>query len=1162
MSEQIASLYAKLGVDVSALQKGLGAAEQALGGAGAKMAAAGQNLTGLSAKATSTGQEFVWLADEVALTDKSVNALGAKSVVVGQQINTLGNHAVTAGDKMRGMNMMMAGAGMSMLGLPLLGTAIGAAKLSAEFEQLGNISQVLLGATDAQRQALDKLALKLGKDTVFSAGEAAKGINELAKAGLSIGDIMGAMPGVLALAAAGDIDIARAAEIASNAMNAFGLSGEDMNAVADVLAATANASSVDVNDLADSLKMVASVAGPAGLKVAEVNAVLGIMGNMGMKGSDAGTSLKQMLLSLETPSKQARAVMQQYGIALYDSTGKMKNMREIVGSLQNGMRGLTQEQRDLALGTIFGSDAVRSSNIIVTAGVEGYDKMYASVTKTGGASELANARMKGLAGSIEYLKGSLDTLLISSATPFNDTLSKTIRIVADLVSGIGELPAPLQKALAIAVAGTGGILVAGGSLAVFAASLGMIMPMLAPIGNGLGALGGAIGGTIGKLRGESQVLGDLGKTAKDAADGKKGVTDENQKLTDAAGKAEDGIKKEASALSKLKDLADNIKLPGMTMPETNIQTDALSGVAKGLGGAISGMLIGALGGALAGGGLLTAIGGGLAAVASGILAVVTAPAFLIAAAIIGAIIAGIWAWQNWDSISAWFGEWTGKIGDWLGPMATAVGTFLTTDLPPIVGAALGSLGEFIGEQLGEAGKSLGNLAGIVGDALGELPGVIGKALSVAGDAIKTYFTKTLPYGIAFSLSLAAGLAYYGALKLGKAVLDGIGGLVDAVRGVFTNIGGWIADKILETWNWLAAELPTWPGKVGEFLGGLGTIVGDAFGQARDWAIARLQDLWTWMNGELPTWPGKVGAFLGDMGSRVGSAFDSARVWALGKLADLWAWITAEVPTWPGKVGEFLGDMGNRVGSLFDDARANALKWLGNLWTWVTVNIPTWPRRIGNFLGDLPNIIGNLFGQAKDWALDKLGDLWSWISVELPAWGGYIGGFLGDLPGIMQGIFDEAIRLAGEKLSGFIDTAKGLANDIKEGILSPLREIIAAIKTIFDSIVQGIIDGLQKARDALGIHSPSSVMVEMGKNLTRGFEIGINPDRYSQLLSLGPRTLAMDAGSSRTPYSRPDQSSTPVRQGPLVQFGDVHVRSNEDLEILAYRVARRLQAAQR
>ena len=202
--------------------------------------------------------------------------------------------------------MRKAGAAMSLgVTAPLVGIGVTALNSAADFEQSLNIMGQVSGATADQMAQLQQQALDLGASTAFSAGEAAEAQLELAKAGMKPLEVYAAMPGVLDMAAAGGLGVAQAAEIAANAVNTFGLEAGSTTDIANMLAAAANASSVDITDLAAGMTMAGSVFSSAGQSIDDLNIAMALLGNNGIKGSDAGTSLKTALMRLTAPTDEA-----------------------------------------------------------------------------------------------------------------------------------------------------------------------------------------------------------------------------------------------------------------------------------------------------------------------------------------------------------------------------------------------------------------------------------------------------------------------------------------------------------------------------------------------------------------------------------------------------------------------------------------------------------------------------------------------------------------------------------------------------------------------------------------------------------------------------------------------------------------------------------------
>lgn len=301
-----------------------------------------------------------------------------------------------------------------------LGLAMGAtdvvkkiAEIGISFQDMGNTLKAVTGASTAQMDAMGKKAIELGNDLSLpstSATDAESAMLELAKGGLSVADSMDAAKGVLQLATAATIDTGTAATYTADALNTFHLRGKDAVMVADLLAAAANASSGDVSDMALSLQQAGSVFAAAHVPIQTVVTLISEMAQNGIKGSDAGTSLKTMMLALQTPTKQQATLMKELNLHLYDSHGAMRDFRDIIKDAQAPLAKLTQAQRDQALGVIFGSDAVRAGNIILGGGTKAYDEMRAAVTKQGSAADVAAAKSQGLGGALRGLQSQAETL--------------------------------------------------------------------------------------------------------------------------------------------------------------------------------------------------------------------------------------------------------------------------------------------------------------------------------------------------------------------------------------------------------------------------------------------------------------------------------------------------------------------------------------------------------------------------------------------------------------------------------------------------------------------------------------------------------------------------------------------------------------------------------
>lgn len=297
-------------------------------------------------------------------------------------------------------------------------------------------------------------AVKLGPKLGVAPVEALKGFEALAKAGLTTQQILsGGLEASLTLAAAGTIEVGQAAELTASALTQFNLAGEDAGLVADLLAKGANIAQGGVGDLGAALDQSGLVAAQFGLGVEETVGALTAFAQAGLIGSDAGTSFKTALLQLQSPTKQSKAVLDQYGITLTNANGQFLSLAEIAGQLQTQLGDLTDAQRASALETIFGRDAIRVATILYREGADGINRYTKEVNDAGFANGVAQTKLDSLQGSVRQLGAAWDRFVVSIEKG-DGILGKIIRTtidnVRDLVDALADLSGkgPLSEAIA------------------------------------------------------------------------------------------------------------------------------------------------------------------------------------------------------------------------------------------------------------------------------------------------------------------------------------------------------------------------------------------------------------------------------------------------------------------------------------------------------------------------------------------------------------------------------------------------------------------------------------------------------------------------------------------------------------------------------------------
>lgn len=304
---------------------------------------------------------------------------------------------------------------------------------AADVEQTIAVMGATSGATAAQLEQVRNTAIALGGDLTLpatSAQDATDAMLELTKAGFSVDEAIAAAKGTLQLAAAAEIDAATAASITAQAINAFGLEASDAAHIADLLAGGANASSASMTDLSQGLQQGGFAFDAAGQTVDDLVVSLAALTNVGLTGSDAGTALKNAMMRLMDPTDKAKNLMKELGINAYDAQGDMKPWPDVLENIRVATAGMTQEQRNAALGTIFLSDGMKAMIPLLDMTDAEYKQLTADVTKAGSAQMVAGAQTQGFNGAIAGLQSQMETLQLIIGTKLLPLLTPLIQQVS------------------------------------------------------------------------------------------------------------------------------------------------------------------------------------------------------------------------------------------------------------------------------------------------------------------------------------------------------------------------------------------------------------------------------------------------------------------------------------------------------------------------------------------------------------------------------------------------------------------------------------------------------------------------------------------------------------------------------------------------------------
>ncbi|WP_288326622.1 phage tail tape measure protein [uncultured Clostridium sp.] len=283
-----------------------------------------------------------------------------------------------------------------------------------DFEKGLSSVQAITDATDSDMQKLKQTALELGASTAWSASNVTQAEELLGQAGYSTQENIAALPGLLSLASAGSLDLASATDIAVSSMKAFNLDASKAGHVADVLSLSANATNSDVTDLGEAMKYIAPVANSLGISIEDTASAVGLLSNAGIKGSQAGTVLRQTLNRLASPTDTASEMIEKYGIKAFDAQGNMKSLGEVTDILNNSLKSLNSQQKADVISTIFGTESMSGVLALMNQGGSAVTELTKRLEEADGAAQkVADTKLDNLAGQMENLGGAVETMKIN-----------------------------------------------------------------------------------------------------------------------------------------------------------------------------------------------------------------------------------------------------------------------------------------------------------------------------------------------------------------------------------------------------------------------------------------------------------------------------------------------------------------------------------------------------------------------------------------------------------------------------------------------------------------------------------------------------------------------------------------------------------------------------
>lgn len=386
-------------------------------------------------------------------------------------------------------------AGIAATGLLVLGRAV--SKVAASFElaivSAGAVANVL-DSTTGEFENMRSKALESAAATQFTARQVAGAMEIMAQAGFSAKEVIGGIDGVLELAAAASVSLAQATDIAAGTLRGFGLEVGELSRVNDVLLKTSQSANVNLSDLQESLKFAAPIAASAGFSLEATAAIIGKMGDKMSKGGQAGTSFKNAIVRLLTPTRQVREGLKDVGVSLVDSSGKMKGFTQIIRDLEPHAKNTG------ALMKIFGKFAGPALVGLVAQGADAIEDLSIKLaTDVGVAARTAQKKMETFAGSVLVLESAFEGFQIRLGDIVNVGFAPLVAMVKKAFNAFEELEDSTIEFMVAAVGVVGVVLTVVAGLAAMVLVGAKVVAAIAGIPAMLGAIGAAVVGLAGTI---------------------------------------------------------------------------------------------------------------------------------------------------------------------------------------------------------------------------------------------------------------------------------------------------------------------------------------------------------------------------------------------------------------------------------------------------------------------------------------------------------------------------------------------------------------------------------------------------------------------------------------------------------------------------------------
>ncbi|MCY8517943.1 phage tail tape measure protein [Bacillus atrophaeus] len=427
-------------------------------------------------------------------TTQKIKALEEATKRASSRVRIMGERMDSIGGKMRSVGSSVAmTSGIAFGGLAMV--MKDAVQVGIDFEKQMSKVKAISGGSAAEVSKLREQAKELGATTVFTASQAADAQGFLAMAGFKVNNIYDAMPGMLSLAAAGQLELGAAADITSNIMSAFALKAKESGHASDVIAYAAANANTNVEQMGEAMKFLAPNANSLGWGMEESAAAIMAFGDAGLQGSIAGQAFGTSLIRLATPARKAQKEIDRLGFEFFDAAGNMKSLPKVVAEMEKGMKGMTKEQQAATLKTIVGAEAYKHWAILLQKGSKALGDNTKELEKSDGAAKkMADTMLDNAHGSIVAFQSALEGAKINLTEGLLPALGDLADKGTGIISTFNKMDSSTVQTIGKTALLATGILGVTTAVAVLTAGVGALLAFTGPVGlaivGGTALLGG------------------------------------------------------------------------------------------------------------------------------------------------------------------------------------------------------------------------------------------------------------------------------------------------------------------------------------------------------------------------------------------------------------------------------------------------------------------------------------------------------------------------------------------------------------------------------------------------------------------------------------------------------------------------------------------------